>query len=48
LYFDQLTINQCFLVPYQYGNKKSRSGNVWDEDEDDDDDDDDHLGCNPQ
>ncbi|PKY41156.1 putative molecular chaperone [Rhizophagus irregularis] len=32
----------------EYGNKKARSGNVWEEDDDDDDDEDHPLGCTPQ
>ncbi|GET03852.1 DnaJ homolog subfamily A member 2 [Rhizophagus clarus] len=32
----------------EYGNKKARSGNVWDEDDDDDDEEDHPLGCNQQ
>lgn len=37
-----------FSLLYQYGNKKARSGNVWEEDDDDDDDEDHPLGCTPQ
>jgi len=32
----------------EYGNKKARGGNVWDEEDDDDDDDDHPLRCNQQ
>jgi len=32
----------------EYGNKKAKGGNVWDEDEDDDDDEDHPMRCNQQ